>query len=845
MTKSVPHLAEQFSPGHYNLHIDISKRAERTFSGSVRITGRLNHTNTFIALHAKGLRIKTATIDGTEATVSQKEDDELRLTTGHDLTIGAHTLHLTFEGTITDPMHGLYPCYFTENGVAKELLMTQLESHSAREVFPCIDEPVAKATFGLTLTTEPNITVLSNTPAETSKQTEGALVTTFAQTPKMSTYLLAFVAGELAYAETKSQHGVTIRVYATPAHKHELDFALNHAAKVLDFYDEYFDTPYPLAKCDLVACPDFAAGAMENWGLVTFREAALLVDEQDTPADTRQHVAQVIGHELAHQWFGNLVTMEWWDHLWLNESFANWMEYNCTAHFYPKWQMWEQYTATEQQYAFARDGLASVQAVQQHVNHPDEIATLFDPAIVYAKGGSLIRMLNEYLGGDTFREGLRMYMKRHAFGNTSTNDLWRALSEASGKDVESFMGDWVGKPGHPMLDYTIRDGHATVTQRRFFANPAQAKKDDTSLWPVPLLSNTLPDTELFTEPSGELVVTPAEFHLLNEGGTGFYHVHYDPANLNSLAKAIEHGKLGTTDRQRLLMDSIALNRAGLENTVDTLHLLNHYKTESNYAVWLAIGSALGSLRLLINDDPALKPDLQRFIAKLSRSEFDRLGWTQRKGELHFDTLLRPSLLSNMVYADDAAVVKRCLELFAQAQKPEDLPSDIRSVIYAAAVREQGRPAVEKLLGWYKTTPSAEERTNICAGISSIRDETVTTELLALFTTKAIKLQDVFYWFIYFIRSRYARQATWQWMQDNWQWVEKNFGGDHDYGFFAKYSAGAFSTREELTQYRAFFGPKLAEQALARIITQGFEDIETRVLWRERDLAAVAAFLKKA
>lgn len=843
MTKSVRRLAEQFMPEHYDLHINLSKRVERVFSGTVTLTGKLTHTAPHIALHTKELTITSASINGKDATTTQAADDELRITTGHDLPAADYTLHITFEGRITDPMHGLYPCYFTDNGVAKELLMTQLESHSAREVFPCVDEPAAKATFELTLTTEPGVTTLSNTPIARTAIENDLLVTTFEQTPKMSSYLLAFITGELVFKETKSQSGVVIRAYATSAHAEELGFSLAFAAKVLDFYDDYFGVAYPLPKCDLVACPDFAAGAMENWGLITFRESALLVNEKDASADTYQHVALVVAHELAHQWFGNLVTMAWWDHLWLNESFAKWMEYYSTAHFYPEWQLWEQYNATELQYALSRDGLASVQAVQQPVNHPDEIATLFDPAIVYAKGGSLIRMLNEYLGSDVFREGLRLYIKRHAYGNTSTQDLWRALSEASGKDIETFMDDWVSKPGHPVVEYTLRDNHATVSQRRFFSNPAQAKNDST-LWPVPLLSNTPSDTELLTEPSSTLVTAPADYHLLNEGGTGFYHVQYDAASLNKLAKAVAQQKLNTTDRQRLLMDSLSLNRAGVETTVDTLHLLNHYRHESNYAVWLAIGSATGALRLLVNDDPELKPDLQRFIANLSRHQFDRVGWEKQAGEDHFDTLLRPSLLANMVYAEDPAVIDRCNELFDAAQKPEDLNPDTRTVVYCAAVRKQGKPAVKKLLAWYKSTQSADERVNICAGITCIRDENYAQELLALLTTKTIKLQDIFYWFIYFIRSRYTRKVTWQWMQANWNWILDKFGGDKDYNFFAKYSASAFSTRDELALYRAFFEPKIAEPALARTVTQGFEDIETRILWRERDLESVAAYLKK-
>jgi len=845
MTKSVRRLAELFSPAHYNVNLNISKRVERVFSGGVTIEGELPRTDTKIILHAKDMTVTHATIDGAAAKATVGPDDELHLTTGSDIPAGTHTVVVKFEGKITDQMHGIYPCYFTQDGEPRELLMTQLESHSAREAFPCVDEPAAKATFQLTLTTETGITVLSNTPVAQEDEQDGVLVTTFEPTPRMSTYLLAFVVGELAYKEITSKHGVQVRAYATPAHKNELDFALHNAARFLDFYDDFFGTPYPLPKCDLVACPDFAAGAMENWGLMTFREAAMLVDEHDTPADSRQHIAGVIAHELAHQWFGDLVTMQWWDHLWLNESFANWMETYVPAHFYPEWQLWEQYSASEQQYAFTRDGLASVQAVQQHVNHPDEIATLFDPAIVYAKGGSLINMLHQYLGDDVFRKGLQIYMKRHKYSNTVTEDLWHALSEASGKDVEGFMGDWVRQPGHPVVTFTHEDGHATITQNRFFANPAQAKKDDPTVWPVPLLSSSLPDADLLRERSAKVVVQPANIHMLNEGGNGFYHVRYDAKTLQHLAHAVTEGKLEPADRQRLLFDSVALNRAGLEPTLETLRLLSHYDTEGNYAVWLGINAASGTLRVLINDDPSFKPDLQRFIASISHSQYERLGWKQHDSESHFDTLLRPFVIGNMVYAEDAAVVKHCLDMFDKAEKPEDLPSDIRSIIYSAAARERGEPVVNRLLEWYKTTQSADERINLCAGMSSVRDPKVAKLLLDLVTTKTVKLQDVFYWYIYFVRSRYARDVAWEWMVGNWGWIVKQYGGDADYGHFPKYSASAFSTREELARYNEFFGPKRKEQALTRIIQQGAEDIEIRILWRERDLKAVTEFLKKS
>ncbi len=842
MINSVRRLAELFVPAQYKLNLDITKRKERKFNGSVNIEGELLQSAQEIVLHAKDLKISSATINGVSVKTNLGENDELSLSTGAAFSPGKYNIELSFDGDISDPMHGLYPCYFSESEQNKELLMTQFESHSAHEVFPCIDEPAAKATFDLTLTTEDNIAVLSNTPVVDQKTTGKTMVTIFETTPKMSTYLLAFVAGDLVYKETANRHGVKIRVYATPNHKHELNFALENAAKFLDFYNDYFELPYPLPKCDLVACPDFSAGAMENWGLVTFRESALLVNPKDFASDIKQHVATIIAHELAHQWFGNLVTMRWWDNLWLNESFANWMEYYAVDHFYPEWQLWQQYCATEQQVALARDSLASVQTVQQEVRHPDEIASLFDSAIVYAKGGSLIWMLQTYLGNEIFRDGLRLYMQRHKYSNATAEDLWQALTDVSGKNIVDFMQPWISQAGHPLIDFKVKSGTAEVSQRRFFADASQESQNN-SLWHVPLLCKCAKTTEILTKKSVEFKIENADYYLLNHGGTGFYHVLYDDANLEQIAKAVSRGELSDFDRQRILTDCYALNRAGNKPTVETLKLLSHFTKETNYSVWIGMNSVINAARIIVNDDEKIKPDLRKLVSDVSREQYKRLGWEAKKDESHFDSLLRPTVLGNMAYAHDKEVTAKCLELFNSATKPENLQPDIRSIVYGVAVRTYGRPAIDKLMSWHKTTLSADERLNIVAGLSSAKDPKDIKWLLDHIISQDVKLQDAIYWFIYFIRSKHGRQAAWQWMTNNWAWITQNYGGDVDYNYFAKFSGGAFSTRQELAQYKEFFEPKLNEPALKRTILQGYEDIEIKAAWRDRDLKSVADFLK--
>lgn len=844
MTKQARHLLELFAPGSYSLQLDISQRAERVFRGEVVIHGSLPKANGSITLHTHELEVASATIDGKEATYKLvPEDDELVISAPQELSTGGHEVRVAFSGKITDPMHGLYPCYFKLDGQDRELLMTQFESHYAREVFPCIDEPGAKATFDLTLTTESDVTVLGNTPIKQQQRAEAndALITTFETTPKMSTYLLAFAAGPLGYKEMTSKHGVKIRTYATPDKVEQTAFGLQFAADVLDFFDDYFDIPYPLAKCDMLAAPDFASGAMENWGLVTYRESCMLFDPANSPADRKEIVAAVIAHELSHQWFGNLVTMQWWDDLWLNESFAKWMEHYSVDKLKPEWQVWNQFSGHEQQYAFSRDSLANVQAVQQPVNHPDELHSLFDPAIVYAKGSCLIRMLQNYVGEEAFRDSLRLYMQRHQYGNTAANDLWAALSEVSGKDVASFMDPWIHQPGHPVVSVTTAGDQFEFKQSRFYANPLQAKQSDTAVWPVPLLSEQLAEQSL-TEQHKTMQPKSDEF-LLNKNYTGFYHTQYDSAHLAKLAQHVDEGKLAVVDRLGLLADNLALARAGRGSTVDLTKLLAHYAKEDSYPVWMTIAGVLGALKLLINHDPELKPHLQRYSRRITEAQFTRLGWDKIAGESYFDELLRPSMISAMTYAEVPEVIQHALQLFDKADKAEDLPADLRSIIYSVAIRERGESAYQRLLEWYKATTSNEERTNLIFGITAVKDETLAQKITEHFTTKLIKLQDLDYWFVYLIRNRYGYQAAWNWMTSHWDWITKQFKGSHDYPDYPKYAAGGMSTRDQLDAYRQFFEPKLNELDLAMVIRQSLEDIEVRVLWRERDLAGVAEFLK--
>ncbi|MEO5949592.1 MAG: M1 family metallopeptidase, partial [Candidatus Saccharimonas sp.] len=469
--QSVSRLYSQFHPRHYDIHWDLTHaKTDRIVKGTATISGEQVDAH-HIRFHAHELTIVNIHVNDTQIddfTLDTNNDELVIPHSGHGLT----TILIDFELALTDAMHGLYTCYFIHDGEKQELYATQFESHHAREAFPCIDEPEAKATFRVSITHPLHLLALGNMPVNTHEARDKATLTTFDVSPVMSTYLVAFVVGDMQRATKTTAGGVEVNVYATKAHRHKsLTFALEHAARTIDFFDEYFGVPYPLPKSDHVALPDFSSGAMENWGLVTYREIALLADPKTIGISGKQYIAEVVSHELSHQWFGNLVTMKWWDNLWLNESFASVMEYLAPASLYPEWNSWFDFTTREGVAALRRDAIDGVQPVELAVNHPDEITSLFDGAIVYAKGGRLLHMMQTWIGEDAFRTGLKAYFTKHQYGNTSGDDLWDALSESSHKDVGKLMHTWITQSGYPVIHASLQNGEIVLRQEQFFVGP--------------------------------------------------------------------------------------------------------------------------------------------------------------------------------------------------------------------------------------------------------------------------------------------------------------------------------------------------------------------------------------
>ena len=832
-------LFSQFQPEHYDIQWDLRQaKSERSIRGTATIRGRHLAAEP-IRLHAKDLQIEEATVNG-QAVKTSTDNDILTLDNTDD---GPVQITIKFSLTLTDAMHGIYPCYYEHQGQKCELYATQFESHHAREAFPCVDEPEAKATFAISiLSNEP--VVLSNMPVASQRESSEGTLTTFEQTPRMSTYLAAFVAGDLQRATTAAKSGVEVNVYATPAQPADsLNWALQHAAQTIDFFNEYFGVPYPLPKSDHVALPDFSSGAMENWGLVTYRETALLADPATASVSTRQYIATVIAHELSHQWFGNLVTMKWWNNLWLNESFATLMEYLATDALHPDWRQWDEFANNEGVAALRRDSIDGVQPVQTDVSSPAEISALFDGAIVYAKGGRLLRMMQLWIGDEAFRAGLKQYFTRFKYSNTTGDDLWDCLSQASGKDVGALMNTWISQPGYPVVYASLNNGELTLRQEQFFTGPHQPSD---RLWPIPLGANDQRLPEILKEREQRLSPAPDGLLLLNHQNASHFITCYDDTLRARILQAIASGTLTPSQRAQYLNEQILLARGGLVASSTLVEALAAFQNESDQTVWEIIALAISDLKKFVDQDEAAEKLLRRLSGKLARPQFERLGWSKRPGEPESDSKLRATIIDCMLYSEDAAAISTARQLYQNTPLAE-LSADLRPSIIGAAVRYSDQPAdiVSQLLEAYQATQSADLRSDIAAGVATTRDAEQLARLIGLLTnTDIIRSQDTVHWFVDLLRNRYGREAAWRWMRGQWSWIEQTFASDKSHDYFPRYAAMLLMTRQQLAEYREFFTPLRRDQSLVRAIDMGILDLEGKLDLIDRDKAAVIAALAK-
>lgn len=856
-------LPTNVKPVNYDIQLKPNLKAF-TFEGIESISVEVTSATKTVTLNSIEIVISSVTYladgAGTEVTGSveyQKEKETATLTFPEELKVGKGVLKILFTGELNDRMKGFYRSKYTgPDDDERYAAVTQFEASDARRAFPCWDEPALKATFDITLIVPKNRVALSNMPI-TSETEDPAhshhKVVKYDRSPIMSTYLLAFVVGEYDYVEGKDVNGVLVRVYTPVGKKEQGQFALDVAVKTLPFYKNYFNIAYPLPKIDLIAIADFSAGAMENWGLVTYRETALLIDPKNSSSKTKQWVALVVGHELAHQWFGNLVTMEWWTHLWLNEGFASWIEYLCVDHCFPEFDIWTQFVNQDLGRALELDALHTSHPIEVPVGSPDEVDEIFD-AISYSKGASVIRMLHDYIGDADFRKGMNSYLTKFAYKNTFTEDLWASLGEASGKPVGKVMTTWTKQMGFPVLKVTqSQEGDQRVlkiAQEKFNAD-GKSRDGESKEWlvPVSVCTSNNPKspvvTVLMDKPSMEIPLgdtKPDVWVKLNSGSVGVYRVQYPSDMLELLVPAIRSQALPPRDRLGLQNDLFALARAGLASSVDVLKVAEGYVNEDNYTVWsdLSMNLAIVSNMIQYTDaEDAYKQYLKSLYGPVAR----KLGWEAKPDEGVLTTMLRDLVLMVMGRCGDQDTVTEATVRFkAHCEGLSTIPADLRSTVYATVLRNGTEETYNQMLKLYDSADMQEEKVRISRLLGKVKDEKLIRRTLDFAMSDKVRSQDTVFVIAGVTGSVLGREIGWKFVQDNWTELHKRYQGGFLLSRLVKCMTENFVTEEKAQEVEAFFKANPAPAA-ERSKQQAVENVRLNAQWMQNQSADVTKFLK--
>ncbi len=877
-TKKHRRLSQLVKPLRYKLMLKPDLEAF-TFSGEETIYVVLEKSVKEITLHATELQINSAewTHKNKEVwagAISYNEKDETATCTfPKKLEAGKGELKLTFIGILNDKMRGFYRSKFEHEGKALHIAVSQFESTEARRAFPCFDEPAQKAIFDVTLMIPSHMTAISNTVVSNIlEHSPGFKVVEFAPTPKMSTYLLAFVVGDFEYIEGKTKDNVLVRVFTTPGKKQQAKFSLDVAIKCLEFYNNYFGIVYPLPVLDMIAIPDFAAGAMENWGAVTYRESSLLIDEDISSTASKQWVAIVVAHELAHQWFGNLVTMEWWTHLWLNEGFASFMQYLAVDHMFPKWDIWTQFVGTEMAEAFSLDALKNTHSIEVEVGHPSEISEIFDQ-VSYSKGAAVLRMLWQYIGDKDFQKGLQHYLKEYAYANAKTEDLWKALEVVSGKPVTKIMDNWIRHPGHPLITISEHGDKLKLAQSRFFSSPISKKESkDKTIWNIPLILSSrgavrrgdLPRNDKLLMDKKTLIIDKpqeVEWININSGEGSFVRVDYTLDMLHMLEGAIETGSLSAADRLGLLRDTFDLSQFGQTPTTLALELAQSYIHEKDYTVWATLTTHVSQVQSLVALE-SFYPLFETYGRHLYRKIAKKMGWKKRPQEEHTDILLRSMVLYKLGSFGDKETITKAQDLFSHSGEQcdsrinsgqvEDAPRgarmtntidpDLRGVVYNLVAKNGSTKEFNALLSMYKTEENHQEKDRIGRALGLFREKSLLQRTLVFSLSSHVRNQNTLGVIASVWRNPKGRYLAWEFVKQNWQLLKDRYAGGH---YFTQVfgPAGDFTKDTDAKDIEAFVKKHPIPEA-ARKLSQALEQIYANSHWLDRDKKGIFSFLAK-
>lgn len=771
-------LPRTVAPRRYDL--ELSPQLDTgIFSGELVITVDIAQPTDVVVLNADELTIHSVRIDGAPATFHLHEETErLVIEPGRTLSPGTATVSISFAGVLNDKLRGFYRSTYTdEAGNQQVIATTQMQPTDCRRAFPCFDEPDFKAVFGITLVVNNDLMAISNGPevSRTPVDTHRVAVR-FADTMPMSTYIVAFVVGRLEATAPVDVNGTPMRVVHVPGKAHLADFGLKVGVFSLKWFQEYYGIPYPGEKVDLVALPDFAAGAMENLGCITFREVLLLVDPAKSTQMEQQLVADVVSHENAHMWFGDLVTMKWWNGIWLNEAFATFMEVAACDAFAPQWQRWTTF-GLERSAAFEVDSLHSTRPVEFTVNSPADSEGMFD-VLTYQKGGSLLRMLEMFLGQDRFRAGVSHYLRSHAYGNTETNDLWDAIEDSVRQGgqgdvpVRRLMDSWIWQPGYPLVEADIEGDAVVLRQTRFSFD---TESNDPTVWLVPVhLRNGTQDTKVLLDTPAARVPLPAANApvVVNSGGHGFYRVAYSPALLARLDATTIQG-LSVIERYNLVDDAWNAVVAGRLSAIDFLDFLAGFRNERDLAVWQAMAIGLrGCERLLTGHQQA---PLQQRITNLVAPALADIGWEPAPNEDDLRGKLRGLLIVLLACdASDIAAQQRAKSYFAASEAGQHVHPEVVAAATTVVASTGGAAEFDMFVDKFKKAASPQEQMRALYALSDFQSADLIERACAFAFSGEVKTQNAPFLLNRCMNNREFGQIAWHAVRTNWDKANADF-----------------------------------------------------------------------
>ncbi|KAM9355971.1 glutamyl aminopeptidase [Pholidichthys leucotaenia] len=870
-------LPDYVYPVHYDLHLEPDL-VNDTYTGTVDIQVEVTKPTRHIWLHIRETfvsampRLTMLSSQGEQKEVGVKScfeyktheyvvveaTDELPVTGEGEV----YTLSLDFQGWLNGSLVGFYRVTYVEEGVTKKIAATDHEPTDARKSFPCFDEPNKKATYTVSITHDENYEALSNMPVEGTPETlqDNKMKTTFQRSVPMSTYLVCFAVHQFIFVERTSASGIPLKIWAQPSQIHTAEYAANVTKEIFDYFEDYFNMSYSLTKLDKIAIPDFGTGAMENWGLITYRETNLLYDEKESSSYNKQRVASVIAHELVHQWFGNIVTMDWWDDLWLNEGFASFFEYIGVEKAEPDWGMRDIMIISDVLPVMQDDALISSHPIIVNVSTPAEITSVFD-AISYSKGASILRMLENWMTRDLFRDGCRKYLKDFYFKNAKTADFWASLADVSGLPVAKVMDTWTMQMGYPVVDVTVSATDAKLRQKRFLldpnADPSQPPTDLGYKWTIPVDWHSVQSnknvTIMFDKSSTELVINdynPEADGLLkvNNDHIGFYRVNHEDHIWDDISQQLldNHLEFDAADRTSFIDDAFSLARADIIDYSNPFNLTKYLTKEEDYIVWDRVASSISYVRDMLSADDNIYQKFQTLFRGLAKNITTTLGWEDVGTQT--ERLLREAVLGIACQMDDKDALDQASAIFDKwIETPgSSVAVNLRLLVYRYGMKNSGNEANwNTMFQKYMDATLAQERDKLLYGLASVDDTDLLYRLLeATKNESVVRSQDLFTVVRYVSYNPRGQSMAWDWSTVNWDYLVSRYTiNDRNLGRLLSYITTKYNTELQLMKMENFFSQTPDAGAGEMPRQQALETVRNNIEWMKRNEKEIAQWLE--